>query len=108
MLLSKNVPLSEAKPGQVYRINYGKNNSRGELCRTGKVVSVRDTKHSPVRYSTRFKNRIDRSRMLVTVMENGGKCRRFYAEQVANCAKRLTLLGRLWLWVCGVRFQVAA
>ena len=104
MLLTKSVPLSNAKSGDIFRIVYGKNESRGEIVRTGKVLSVRDTVKDPISHEHKMRHKIMRSRYLITMQEPDGKLRCFYAETVAALAHRLTWVGRVWNWVCGVRF----
>jgi hypothetical protein len=104
MLLTKKVPLSNCKPGEVYSLSYGKNESRGKLVRLGKVMSVRDTVKEPVCAYHKARHRIERSRFLITMLEPNGKLRCFYAESVASLARRLTWIGRAWNWLRGVRF----
>ena len=105
-ILLQQKPLTEASVGDVVRVDYGKNNSKGAVRRTGTVVKVRDTVQDPVSDKTIRSNHIQRSRYLVTLREESGRLSAFYAEHVAENAYRYTLVGRLVRKVCNfvVRF----
>ena len=100
-----NQPVANTRKGEVIRVDYfNANKSEGTEKRTVKVLEVRDTERDPILPQTRWYNRIDRSRMLITGVDSRGLPRRFYGEAVATAGKRYTWLGRLVMWLVGKRF----
>jgi hypothetical protein len=70
----------------------------------GRVMTIRDTKHEPISFSAwAYGKDIDRSRFLLTIACADGKYRNFYNE-IARNATRVSLIGRVWLYVTGVTF----
>lgn len=88
--------------GDVVRFDYvqGDEHSYNVI---GRVMSIRDTDVDPILSTSRFYNRIQRSRYLIGVVCSDGAYRCFY-NKVANNASRVSLIGRVCLWLRGVTF----
>ena len=95
ILIHKKALLSDAKAGDLYRIDYSKNFASGPIRRTIKIHSVRDTKKDPILASTQYQNQIERSQMLITGIAPKGQPRRYYGETVSEIGRKYTLLGKL-------------
>ena len=95
MLFTRKGRIENAKPGQVFTFCYGKNESVGEVKRTGRVLSVRDTYRYPILRSSELRRPINRSRYLITVQDAQGIIRNFYGEKIAAGSRRVTWLGLL-------------
>jgi hypothetical protein len=109
MIFTKQRSLNaDAKVGDVFMFNYGRNASEGETRRVGRVLTVRDLDKHPLLAESYRQNQIDRSRFLITLAESNGQIRKFYAEDIAASAVRLTWLGKLVARVQGIRFPAAA
>lgn len=89
--------------GDVISFNYGAGTEIGS--RVAKVLSVRDTDANPVTYEAiKARPTLRRNRYLVTVKQADSRIRSFYTDEIGPDAKRVGLLGRLVLYVQGVRF----
>ena len=98
MFLTRKLQLNVGNVGDVVRIDYGKNKSEGDTRRVVRILSRRDTKEYPVLAETMRRNQIDRSRYLFDVQDvRSGQIRRFYGEEIAENARRYTLIGRIGL-----------
>lgn len=95
--------VEQVQIGDVVKFDYvqGDEHSVGVI---GRVMTIRDTKHEPIDFKTQwYTHPIKRSRFLLTIACADGKYRNFYNE-VATNAKRVSLLGRIYLYVIGVSF----
>lgn len=87
--------------GDVLKFRYGRGEKQSE--HIVRILGVRDTRQHPVLPATKAANPIPRSRYLLVAQESGGLIRSFYTDEVAPDAKRFGFIGRVLLYVQGVR-----
>jgi hypothetical protein len=89
--------------GDVIKFNYEAGKEPGQ--RIAKVLSVRDTRENPVHIEA-FKARpnLERSRYLVTAKQADTRIRSFYTDEMSAGVKCVGLIGRIGLYLTGVRF----
>lgn len=89
------------KSGFIVAYEYLQGSKNGR--RLGRVLKVRDTEVDPITYEAyKHRPKLLRSKYLLTVRETDGKCRQFYGHALYN-AKKVGLLGRIVLWLTGVK-----
>ena len=104
MLFLKKRQLKDCHVGDVCMLDYGKNNSQGDVRRVGTMIEKRNVKVHPISPTQKALHKIDRSCWLISLAERNGNVRRFYAEDVANRSRRLTWLARVCLSAVGIKF----